>query len=199
MDINEINKALEQELSVLMLEDKEKFERDFNSDKEIIKLKKQAAEYDKRFKIIEGIKTRQKISEIKLRVLREMKKGMTERVEKVSLLKLQIPHEKLQVIINDIVAIHMVCDMLESYANEIEWILKENAPDWHVESFNNILNLGKQATEQINWIMRNTDLMEFDSWGNICDGFVKSIRDKAAKLMRQSAEKRAREKRAKEK
>lgn len=194
-----IYQILERELSEICPEDRAKFERDFESDREIKKLRSKLQEQERGFKIVQSIQTRQRIAEVKLRVLREMKKNMIQKVEKVSLLKLQIPQEPLQTIIHDIVAIHMTCDILESYSNEIEYLLQKHAPEWHIESFNNILKLGKQATEQINWIIRNTDLMEFDSWGNICDDFINSIRNKAAKLMRQSAEKKAREKQSKEK
>lgn len=185
---------LEEEFKQLKPEDREKFERLFFSESKIIELRDKQRRQERNFQMMQALETSRKITEIEIQVLKEYKKKMEVEIESVNLLNLQIPYEQRQVIINDIVAIHMVCDVLESLTNEISYLLDQYAPDWKIESFDEILNINKKATEQIQWVARNTDLMDMNGWYNESDNFVKMFRDKAAKLMRKSAENRARRK-----
>ena len=120
-----IFEQIKAELEIFAPEDREKFEKEFSSDIEIIRLERQAKEYDKNLMIVQAVKIRQRIQKIKLRVLQGYKADMKYRIEKVNLLKMKIPAEKLNTIIDNIIAMHMACDMLESYANEIEFILND--------------------------------------------------------------------------
>ena len=189
-----IHEQLEQEFSSLYPEDRQNFETVFFADPKIKQMKQKASQEASQFRVMQSLEIENKIKKIELQALQKYKSQMTWKKETIDLLKLGLPRDVLETIIHDIVGIHMVCDVLESLTNEIEYLLEQNAPDWKFETFDNILQVGKKATEQIKWIYRNTDLMKYESWGNECDKFTKMFRDKAAKLMRKAAESRVRNK-----
>lgn len=77
-----------------------------------------------------------------------------------------------------------LCDMIEILSSDSDQILKKYHPDYNIEMFNKIIQVGKEAKNHIKFMSENTDMIYQVSFANGADDISELLMNKVKAFIR---------------
>lgn len=132
--------------------------RMINEDKQMVALKQKHNTLIKQRRFMESMKFAQMMKDIETRVINQYLaeyEGQSERMDTLFKDMSDEDKEKMTTCTN---AIIFLSDMLESFTMDANQILKKYHPDYRIEMFDKLAQLGNEAKEQVKFMSKYTDM-----------------------------------------
>lgn len=81
-------------------------------------------------------------------------------------------------------AIIFFCDMIESLSIESDQLLKKYHPDYNLEMFNKIIQVGKEAKQHVKFMSENTDMLYQVTFADKADDVMELLLNKVKSFIR---------------
>jgi hypothetical protein len=111
----------------------------------------------------------------------EKYEGQTEQMGKLMEEMNDEDRENINVYTNSII---FFCDMIETLAMETDSILKKYHPDYRIEMYDKIIELGKEAHGQVKFMSDNTDSVYQVSFADSADNITTLVLNKVKSFIR---------------
>lgn len=192
-----INIENNKELRAFFLSDDDyrEFCAKFRADRRVRQFAGNVAWYEKRGKYLQAAQERKKMAGVAHEMINAYVKEHQEEKELIDVKTIKLSAEDKEKLAVNAVSICMCCDMVETFSDNIQQMLKKYG-DYELVQFLHIEELLKSARSRLVWLEGETDLREFAGWCKACDFYIDSIPKKAQKLIDASD---ARKERAKKK
>lgn len=82
--------------------------------------------------------------------------GQSERMNNLMGDMSEADREEINILTNSII---FLCDTIETWSMDFNAILQKYHPDYKIEMYNKIIQLGKEAKEQVEFMSKNTDMV----------------------------------------
>lgn len=140
--------------------------------------------------IVQAMQRQQELMAKELHIIRRFKEENLKRAEKVQVASLSLTPEENEKMAKLCVSIAICADLVESYSMDIDSIIKRHEPETNFMTFQPFRDCLSKARETLKWLRENTDLYQYESWGNHCDDLQDMVKNKAGKLLRQSVDRK---------
>lgn len=107
--------------------------------------------------------------------------GQTERMDSLMTDMSEEDREKMNIYTN---AIIFLCDIIETLSIESDEILKKYHPDYNLEMFNKISQVGKEAKSHVKFMSDNTDMIYQISFADEADDISELLFNKVKSFIR---------------
>lgn len=124
------------------------------------------------------------IKEVETRVINNYLanyKGQSERMDTLMADMSDEDRENMNIYTNTII---FLCDMIEILSSDSDQILKKYHPDYNIEMFNKIIQVGEEAKNHIKFISENTDMIYQVSFANGADDISELLMNKVKAFIR---------------
>lgn len=124
------------------------------------------------------------IKEVETRVINNYLanyKGQSERMNTLMADMSDEDRENMNIYTN---AIIFLCDMIEILSSDSDQILKKYHPDYNIEMFNKIIQVGEEAKNHIKFMSENTDMIYQISFANGADDISELLMNKVKAFIR---------------
>ncbi len=124
------------------------------------------------------------IKEVETRVINNYLanyKGQSERMDTLMADMSDEDRENMNIYTN---AIIFLCDMIEILSSDSDQILKKYHPDYNIEMFNKIIQVGEEAKNHIKFMSENTDMIYQVSFANGADDISELLMNKVKAFIR---------------
>lgn len=108
-------------------------------------------------------------------------KGQTERMDTLMTDMSAKDREDMNIYTN---AIIFLCDMIESLSMESDQLLKKYHPDYNLEMFNKIVQVGKEAKAHVKFMSDNTDMVYQVTFADKADDVMELLMNKVKSFIR---------------
>lgn len=153
-------------------------------DSQMIALGKKYAEYIKYKQYTKAVELSWKMQDIEDRVIREYLERYQGETESMgNLIKEMSPEDRdtINVCTN---AIILICDMIETFTMDFNQILKKYHPDYRLEMYDKMIQLGREAKSHVKFMSDCTDEIYQCSFADSADDITELVRNKARSLIR---------------
>jgi len=124
------------------------------------------------------------IKEVETRVINNYLanyKGQSERMDTLMADMSDEDRENMNIYTNTII---FLCDMIEILSSDSDQILKKYHPDYNIEMFNKIIQVGEEAKNHIKFMSENTDMIYQVSFANGADDISELLMNKVKAFIR---------------
>lgn len=124
------------------------------------------------------------IKEVETRVINNYLanyKGQSERMDTLMADMSNEDRENINIYTN---AIIFLCDMIEILSSDSDQILKKYHPDYNIEMFNKIIQVGEEAKRHIKFMSENTDMIYQVTFANGADDISELLMNKVKAFIR---------------
>lgn len=124
------------------------------------------------------------IKEVETRVINNYLanyKGQSERMDTLMADMSDEDRENINIYTN---AIIFLCDMIEILSSDSDQILKKYHPDYNIEMFNKIIQVGEEAKRHIKFMSENTDMIYQVTFANGADDISELLMNKVKAFIR---------------
>lgn len=124
------------------------------------------------------------IKEVETRVINNYLasyKGQSERMDTLMADMSDEDRENMNIYTN---AIIFLCDMIEILSSDSDQILKKYHPDYNIEMFNKIIQVGEEAKNHIKFMSENTDMIYQVTFANGADDISELLMNKVKAFIR---------------
>lgn len=124
------------------------------------------------------------IKEVETRVINNYLanyKGQSERMDTLMADMSDEDRENMNIYTN---AIIFLCDMIEILSSDSDQILKKYHPDYNIEMFNKIIQVGEEAKNHIKFMSENTNMIYQVSFANGADDISELLMNKVKAFIR---------------
>lgn len=124
------------------------------------------------------------IKEVETRVINNYLanyKGQSERMDTLMADMSDEDRENMNIYTN---AIIFLCDMIEILSSDSDQILKKYHPDYNLEMFNKIIQVGEEAKRHIKFMSENTDMIYQVTFANGADDISELLMNKVKAFIR---------------
>lgn len=124
------------------------------------------------------------IKEVETRVINNYLanyKGQSERMDTLMADMSDEDRENMNIYTN---AIIFLCDMIEILSSDSDQILKKYHPDYNIEMFNKIIQVGEEAKRHIKFMSENTDMIYQVTFANGADDISELLMNKVKAFIR---------------
>lgn len=135
----------------------EQMKQSIHKDPQMQALQKKKEQALHNHKYVEVTRLSQLMKDIETRVINSYLSKYEGQAERMDLLMTDMEMEDRENINIYTNAIIFLCDMIETLTLESDQILKKYHPEYNIEMFNKIIQLGKEAHSQIKFMSDNTD------------------------------------------
>lgn len=108
-------------------------------------------------------------------------KGQSERMDTLMADMSDEDRENMNIYTNTII---FLCDMIEILSSDSDQILKKYHPDYNIEMFNKIIQVGEEAKNHIKFMSENTDMIYQVSFANGADDISELLMNKVKAFIR---------------
>ncbi|MBO4787077.1 MAG: hypothetical protein J5510_08420 [Prevotella sp.] len=182
------------DISELTPEDRRTFNEIFDKNKEIVALQKRMDGYRRNHQYVQALQTGKMIDEIRVRTFNEWIKAIQESAERIDLRDIGMPDEYRAKINMLSITIFMACDIIESGVMDINDVMKKVDPTMKVEMFDKLLGMANEAKEHLEFLRRNSTVLQDIMWGDKCDDMYLMMQNKAKAIIRNNEKKHKKEK-----
>ena len=175
------------------------YEQEFFKDKGIMDIQSKITNLQRSGRIVNAMQLQQRLLKIEYDNVKLFIAENAKRAERVKLAHMGFKPEEREKIALLCVSIAMCADFVESYSMDVDSIIKRYEPDTAFLTFQPFRDVLGKARETLKWLSTNTDLYQYESWGNECDDLIQMIQNKAKKLIKKSNERKRKEFEAKQK
>lgn len=138
----------------------------------------------KAYNYVEVARLAKLIKEVEIRVINEYLsnyEGEAVRMDSLMLDMSEEDREKMNIYTN---AIIFLSDMIETLTIESDQILKKYHPDYNLEMFNRLIQLGKEAKNHVKFMSENTDMVYQVSFADGADDIAELLMNKVKAFIR---------------
>lgn len=138
----------------------------------------------KAYNYVEVARLAKLIKEVENRVINEYLanyEGEAVRMDSLMVDMLEEDREKMNIYTN---AIIFLSDMIETLSIESDQILKKYHPDYNLEMFNRLIQLGKEAKNHVKFMSENTDMVYQVSFADGADDIAELLMNKVKAFIR---------------
>ena len=124
------------------------------------------------------------INNIEVKVINEylsQYKGQSDRMDSLMTNMSEVDRENMNIYTN---AIIFLCDMIETLSSDSDQILKKYHPDYNIEMFYKIIQLGNEAKNHIKFMSENTDIVYQISFADDADDISELLMNKVKAFIR---------------
>lgn len=182
MDINELTP-----------QDRKTFNEIFEKNDQIIALQKRMDAYRKNHQFVQALQMGKMIDEIRVRTFNEWIRNIQEIAEKIDLKDIGMSDEYRAKINMLSITIFMACDIIESGVMDINEVMKKVDPTMKVEMFDKLLAIANEAKEHLEFLRRNSTVLQDIMWGDKCDDMYLMMQNKAKAIIRNNEKKHKKE------
>lgn len=162
------------------------FQEKFNTSPNVRDMKQKIQNLQRAFQYVQAMALQKKLNEIEYNVAKELIEEQKNKVEHVQLSSLTITDKERQEIIDLRICLDILSDCMESFAMDINDILKRHDDTLEYEDYKPTIELLREARRHLDWASDNMDYRKYVPWGDECDKLIKSVRNKAAKIKRET-------------
>lgn len=177
------------DISELTPEDRKIFNQIFEQNKEIATLQKKMDTFRRNRQYIQAMNIGKMIDEIRVRTFNEWIKNIQETAEKIDLKDIGMSDEYRAKINMLSITIFMACDIIESGVMDINEVMKKVDPTMKVEMFDKLLAIANEAKEHLEFLRRNSTVLQDIMWGDKCDDMYLMMQNKAKAIIRNNEKK----------
>lgn len=138
----------------------------------------------KAYDYVEVARLAKLIKEVEIRVINEYLsnyEGEAVRMDSLMVDMSEEDREKMNIYTN---AIIFLSDMIETLSIESDQILKKYHPDYNLEMFNRLIQLGKEAKNHVKFMSENTDMVYQVSFADGADDITELLMNKVKAFIR---------------
>lgn len=138
----------------------------------------------KAYNYVEVSRLAKLIKEVETRVINNYLanyKGQSERMDTLMADMSDEDRENMNIYTNTII---FLCDMIEILSSDSDQILKKYHPDYNIEMFNKIIQVGEEAKNHIKFMSENTDMIYQVSFANGADDISELLMNKVKAFIR---------------
>lgn len=147
-------------------------------------LKQKKLQALKAYNYVEVARLAKLIKEVENRVINEYLanyEGEAVRMDSLMVDMSEEDREKMNIYTN---AIIFLSDMIETLSIESDQILKKYHPDYNLEMFNRLIQLGKEAKNHVKFMSENTDMVYQVSFADGADDIAELLMNKVKAFIR---------------
>lgn len=162
----------------------ERMRKAINDDPQMIALENKRIAFIKAKQYTKAVELKKKMNSIEERVINDYLRNYKGQAESMSNLMSGMndqDREDINVCSNAIV---LLCDMLETFSMDFNAILTKYHPDYRLEMYNKIIQLGKEAKGQVKFMSECTDDLYQYSFADSADDTTELIRNKVRSFIR---------------
>lgn len=166
----------------------ENFEKKFNQNELIKRLRNSITNSQREFRIIQAQQLQQKLYQVEYDTAKSLLEEEKKREEKLNIFKTNIKKEDIEKILHLGVCLDAVCDCAETYLMDIGDVLKSYSEGYSYEEFNAVGKALKEVRKQLSKLSQNSDYRRYNAWGDICDELIDEIKEKVREIDRRTKE-----------
>lgn len=163
------------------------FEDAFANNPKAVNLLKKAEYAKSRGDYIAAMSIYKKLEKARFAAQYDLMHHEEQAVEKVTLLQMGLSNEDLDKINVLTIAMYMACDMIESFALDVNSILRKQDKTASFEMFDPIRKVGKEARSNLSYLWKNTSMFDTEVFNNNADDMQEMLVNKAKKVYRKYA------------
>lgn len=163
------------------------------NDRRMNQLKVRYAEAVRGMRYVDAEKIRRSMVQREEEIVREANMRMDgERVQMYTLMgdMTQADRDELNTLTNCVI---LCCDMIETFTMDANQILHRSHPDCHIEMFDRLIAVGKEAKAQMRFMEDATDTLYQTEFTGHADKLTEMVRNKACSLIRRVRSKEKKE------
>lgn len=164
----------------------EDFEKKFNTAPAIIDMKRKIANLQKSFRYVQAMELQRKLNTIEYNTAKDLIEEGKKKVEKVNLLSIGLSDKDRDAIVDMRMCLDMLADAMETFAMDIDDILRKYDNTLSFEEFVPTVQLLREARKKLDWCSKNTDWRKYEPWGNECDKLINYVKNKARVIKRET-------------
>ena len=165
-------------------EDRKMFNDVFEKNKEIIALKQKLDMHRRKKEYVQAMQVGRALDILRVKVFQHWIETVQTTAEKIDLKDVNMPQEDRDTINVLSITAFMACDIIESCVIDMNDTLKRSNPDMTVEMFDPLLKIAKEAKEHLEFLRRNSTVLDSVFWGDRCDKMYEMMQNKAKSIIK---------------
>lgn len=161
---------------------KESFEKHFNENPEVKKMKDSILMYNNTGNYVLGMVTAKKLNEIRQQAQRNLLNDTEKCCESISLAEMGLPKKLLEEINVLTIAMYVVCDLIDGFAMDINTKLKTKDSTARFEMFNSVIEISKEVRENFRYLNTHTRMFDDEVFNNTADDMREMLLNKSKKI-----------------
>lgn len=162
------------------------FQMKFNTSPDVKNMKAKIQNLQMSFRYVQAMQLQKKLSDIEYKVAKELIDEQKAKVEKVTLTQVALTDKERNEIIDLRICLDILSDCMEGFVMDINAILQRHDNTLTFEDYNPTIKMLKEARRHLAWCSDNEDYRKYEPWGDECDKLIKSVKNKAAKIKRET-------------
>lgn len=162
------------------------FQAKFNTSPDVIAMKQKIANLQRAFQYVQAMQLQKKLNEVEYKVAKELIDEQKSKVEKVNLTQVALTEKERNEIVDLRICLDILSDCMESFVMDINDILQRHDKTLTFEEYNPTIKMLREARQHLSWCSNNTEYRNYEPWGDECDKLIKSVRNKATKIKRET-------------
>lgn len=162
------------------------FQKKFNATTEIKNLQAKIQNLKRSFMYVQAMQLQNKLNDIEYKVAKELIDEQRAKVEKVTLTQVALTDKERNEIIDLRICLDILSDCMEGFVMDINDILHRHDKTLTFEDYAPTIEMLREARRHLAWCSDNEDYRKYEPWGDECDKLIKSVRNKATKIKRET-------------
>lgn len=162
------------------------FQKKFNTSPDVKNMQVKIQNLQKSFRYVQAMQLQKKLNDIEYKVAKELIDEQRAKVEKVNLTQVALTDKERNEIIDLRICLDILSDCMEGFVIDINDILQRHDKTLTFEDYNPTIKMLKEARRHLAWCSDNEDYRKYEPWGDECDKLIKSVKNKATKIKRET-------------
>lgn len=162
------------------------FQTKFNTSPDVKNMRAKIQNLQKSFKYVQAMQLQKKLNDIEYKVAKELIDEQRAKVEKVNLTQVALTDKERNEIIDLRICLDILSDCMEGFVMDINDILQRHDKTLTFEDYNPTIKMLREARRHLAWCSDNEDYRAYEPWGDECDKLIKSVKNKAANIKRET-------------
>lgn len=162
------------------------FQKKFNTSPDVKNMRAKIQNLQMSFRYVQAMQLQKKLNDIEYKVAKEIIDEQRSKVEKVNLTQIALTDKERNEIIDLRICLDILSDCMEGFVMDINEILQRHDKTLTFEDYDPTIKMLKEARRHLAWCSDNEDYRKYEPWGDECDKLIKSVKNKAAKIKRET-------------
>mgnify|MGYP004528702183 CR=1 FL=1 len=162
------------------------FQNKFNTSPDVKNMKEKIQNLQRSFRYVQAMQLQKQLNDIEYKVAKELIDEQKAKVEKVTLTQVALTDKERNEIIDLRICLDILSDCMEGFVMDINAILQRHDTTLTFEDYNPTIKMLKEARRHLAWCSDNEDYRKYEPWGDECDKLIKSVKNKATKIKRET-------------
>ena len=158
----------------------------FNTSPDVKNMKEKIQNLQRSFRYVQAMQLQKQLNDIEYKVAKELIDEQKAKVEKVTLTQVALTDKERNEIIDLRICLDILSDCMEGFVMDINAILQRHDTTLTFEDYNPTIKMLKEARRHLAWCSDNEDYRKYEPWGDECDKLIKSVKNKATKIKRET-------------